>query len=267
MAIDYVVDYACTPKAELTTEGILERLKGRARAHEIIRLFREGGDQRPVGEIGFEMTRSHPDGSEETRVVMVQHLLDDAAELRPLEHHCAGCPANAGGEPFGCFGQINYPISAQAEQWLIDRLPSIEQPLVWLLLRQAVQEMGYTGDQARALRTNPAYFEDRRVRGRDLVEFVFSADQAFELLFLAGHVRPVHAAMLLLFFDAVPRDFEADVLVRVMHAHMDADEIAARFPLTLPASADDDHTTRELRQFFTALHRAWMLNVYTLLDV
>ncbi len=90
MAIDYVIDYRCYPKQELTAEGIQERLKGRARAEAVIDLFRRSGDQRPVSEIGFELARNTPDGPEETRVIMVQDLLDRAETLAPYEHYCEG---------------------------------------------------------------------------------------------------------------------------------------------------------------------------------
>src|SRR5512134_2442897 len=112
MAIDYIIDYACIPKQTLGTVGIIERLKARDRAHSVIRLFRENGDQRPPSEMGFEFTRTSPDGVEETRVIVVQEMLDRAAELDPLAQHCVGCPANVSGQPFGCVGFVQYPISA-----------------------------------------------------------------------------------------------------------------------------------------------------------
>ncbi len=136
MAIDYVIDYGCVPKETLGTDGILDRLKARDRAATVIQLFRENGDQRPPSEMGFEMTRTTLEGVEETQVVVVQDMLDRAAELDPLADYCAGCPANVRGVPFGCVGFIQYPISARAERWLLDRLPGIDEPLVWLLLRQ-----------------------------------------------------------------------------------------------------------------------------------
>ena len=125
MAIDYVIDYTCVPKQTLTTEGIVERLKARERAGAVIKLFRENGDQRPPSEMGFEFTRTTVEGEEETRVIVVQVMLDLAAQLDPLEQHCAGCPANVSGRPFGCVGAIQYPITAAAERWLLDQLPDI----------------------------------------------------------------------------------------------------------------------------------------------
>ena len=152
MAIDYVIDYTCVPKQTLTTEGIVERLKARERAGAVIKLFRENGDQRPPSEMGFEFTRTTVEGEEETRVIVVQVMLDLAAQLDPLEQHCAGCPANVSGRPFGCVGAIQYPITAAAERWLLDQLPDIEEPLTWLLLRQGVQDLGYDGEAVRPLR-------------------------------------------------------------------------------------------------------------------
>ena len=122
MAIDYVIDYDCEPKRKLTTEGIIERIKGRERAAMIIRMYREKGDDRPPSEMGFEFTRSTPDGQGETQLIVVQDLLDAADELQPLEQHCRGCPANRTGTPFGCTGFVQYPFSGAGEAWLLDQI-------------------------------------------------------------------------------------------------------------------------------------------------
>lgn len=267
MAIDHIVDYACVPKQTLGTEGILDRIKERERAQNVIRIYREAGDMRPPTEMGFELTRNLPDGSSETQLVVVQNALDNAAELDPLAHYCTGCPANASGVPFGCMNFIQYPISAAAERWLLDQLPPPELPLLWLLLRQGVQEMGYDGASVRSLRANPVYFEERRLMGRDLVEFTFSADQVFEMLFLLGNVQPAHAGLVLLFFHAIPRDVEADSIVKVMNRQVTPVEIAARYPFRMAVKPDDDATIREIKLFFYALYCAWRLNVQLLLDV
>ncbi len=267
MAIDYIVDYSCVPKQTLGTEGILERIKERERAQNVIRIYREAGDERPLSEIGFELTRNLPDGTSDTQLIIVQNALDNAAELDPLAHHCEGCPANAAKSPFGCMNFIQYPISAAAERWLIDQLPPPELPLLWLLLRQGVQEMGYTGDTVRSLRANPVYFEERRVIGRDMVEFLFTADQVFEMLFLLGNIQPAHAGMMLLFFNAVPRAVEADVIVKIMNKQLTREEIEAKFPFQMQVEEVDDPTVAEIKRFFYALWCAWRLNVQVILDV
>ncbi|MDX2163092.1 MAG: hypothetical protein SF162_17380 [bacterium] len=266
MAIDYVIDYACVPKATLTTEGIIDRIKFRERALAVIRTYRQAGDMRPPTEMGFEFTRSQPDGSEDTQLIIVQNALDNADALDTLAHHCEGCPANAARRPFGCMNFIQYPISAAAERWLLDQLPAPDEPILWLLLRQSVQEMQYDGESVRPMRANSAYFEESRVAGRDMVEFVLSANQVFEMLFLLGHVQPPHAAMLLLFFHAVPRKIEANVVVQIMNQMLTPEQIDQHFPSQMKVTDADDLTISELKRFFHALWLAWKLDVLLLLD-
>jgi hypothetical protein len=265
MAIDYIVDYPCEPKRALTTEGIIDRLKGEERARTIIALFRRNGDQRPPSEMGFEFSRSTPDGTEETRVILVQDLLDDAAELQAHAHHCQLCPANRRGKPFGCMGFIQYPISAKSEAWLLNQLPAPTEPLVWLLLKQGIDEFNYDGSSVLAMRqSGEVYFEMQGVMARKLGEFKVSADQAFEMLFLLGHIQPPHAGVLLLFFNVIDREIQADQLMMVSRAPA---SVAAQYPFLMMELENDDNSTRDFKHFFDALHAAWSLNVRLLLDV
>src|SRR5687768_13963783 len=104
MALDYVIDFACIPKAQLTTPGLVERLKSMHRARALIEMHRQEGDMRPPRELDFEFTRRTGDGKEVTSMLTVQHLLDETADLAPLAHHCEGCPANRTGGSFACVG-------------------------------------------------------------------------------------------------------------------------------------------------------------------
>jgi hypothetical protein len=265
MAIDYIVEYACYPKQELTTEGILERIKGRARAEAVIDLFRKNGDDRPPSEMGFELSRNTPEGTQETRVVVVQDLLNQAAELVPYELYCQGCPANNLGLPFGCMGQIEYPISGQAEIWLLNQLPSPAEPLPWLLLRQALEEFKTDGSSINAMRAaGQPYFQERGVLVRGLGEFNINTNQVFEILFTLGHIRPSFAAMLLLMFGVIPRDMEADA---VMELSKSPDDSFERYPFLLTPESDDDESITQLKRFFRGLYLAWGLNSRLLLDV
>jgi hypothetical protein len=265
MAIDFIIDYACIPKQTLTTEGIIERLKGDERAQAIIAMFRQNGDNRPPSEMGFEFSRSTPQGEKEKKVIVVQDLLDAAAELKPLEKHCVGCPANRLGKPFGCMGFIQYPISARGEAWLLNQLPVPDEALVWLLLKQGVEEFKYDGSSLGAMRqAGDAYFEVRGAMSRRLGEFRITNDQVFEMLFLLGHIQPPHAGVVLLFFNAVNRDLNADQIMKISRAPQDA---AVRFPFQHQVETDDDRTIIEFKGFLHALYTAWSLNVRLLLDV
>lgn len=217
--------------------------------------------------MGFEFTRTAADGTEETRVIVVQDLLDEANDLDPLAGHCAGCPANVVGTAFGCMNFIQYPLSLAAERWLLDRLPGIDEPLMFLLLKQGVQELGYDGAMVAPLRGNANIFAEARLPGRDMVEFLINANQVFQILFLTGHIQPPHAGMLLLLFGAIRRDLEAHQIVLIMNRSLTPEQIERDFPFLLQPNDADDATISELKQFFAALYRAYVLGVAVLLDV
>lgn len=264
VAIDFLIEYGCYPKQTLTPEGVVDRVKGRQRAHAVIDLFRKSGDLRPVEEIGFEMARSTPDGTEETQVIMVKDLLDEAAALKPLEVYCPGCPANQTGQPFGCFDQIEYPISGKAEIWLLGQLPSTDETLIWLLLKQAVEEMKHDGTAVNPMRGHgQPYFQEQGVLARRLGEFTANTNMVFELLFLSGHLRPAYASVLLLLFKAIRRDLEADEVIRLSQSPEDAFE---QYPFLLHAEPDDDDSITQFKAFFRSLYLAWGLNTRLLLD-
>ncbi len=271
MAIDYIIAYDCVPKQTLSSNGILDRLKERERAEAVIQWFRQAGDTRSPSDMGFEFTKSTPDGEGEKQVVIVQDLLDHVADLDPLEHHCKGCPANRAGKPFGCMGFIQYPITARAEAYLLDRLPVPDEPLIWLLLKKGIQEFGYDGSSVKMLRDvdnaedgQRTYFELPISPQRRLGEIRVSGDQMLEMMFGVGeHIIPNHAAILLLFFHAIKRDIEAADIQII--SSPDA-EIRTRTPFTMTADPSDDDTVHEFLAFFHAMYIAWKLNVPLFVD-
>ncbi len=264
MAIDYVIDYDCVPKQTLTPAGILARLKGRDQAHSIIRLFRQNNDNRPIDDIGFEFTRNTPDG-EESHIVMVKDLLDTAAELDPLAHHCEGCPANIWKRPFGCMDRVNYPISLDGEKWLLVQLPTPDQaPLPWMLLREDLRDLNLGSEQVKDIRTSDAFFESDQMPRRMLGEIAVSGNNIFYMFFLMGHIEPSRAAVLLMLFAAMKRNLDAPDMLKLTPAPDDAKEA---FPFQHKITPADERTTREMKSFLFALYTAWTLNVRVLLDV
>ncbi len=267
MAIDFTIDYPCAPKDALSTQGIIDRLKGEARAKAIIKLFRDAGDDRPPSQMGFEFTRSTPEGTEENRVIVVQELLDAASELDVWEGACATCPANRTQKRYGCTGQIEYPLSGRGEAWLLDQMPPPDDTLIWLLLKQGVDEFQYDGKTVEVLRQQTdSYFEDNVPAIRSLGEFMLNANQTFEMLFVLreASIYPNHGSILLLFAGAISRDVEANLLMKMVPRPPDAEK---RFAFKFQEQPDDDPTTTQLKGFFKALWLGWILNVRVLLDV
>ena len=272
MAIDFIIEYDCVPKRHLTPDGILERIKEKQRAETVIQWFREAGDERPPSEMGFEFSRSAPDEHAGKQLIVVQDLLDHAAVLDAHADHCSACPANRSGSPFGCMGFVQYPISAGAEAWLLDRLPVPDEPLVWLLLKQGIQRLGYDGSSVRALREldnqNQAderiYFMSPEAPRRRLGELRVSGDQALEMIFGVGdRIIPNHAGILLLFFAAIERDLEASEIQEISSFDR---EIRAGFSFEMDAAATGHEGIREIISFFHAMYLAWQLDVALYVD-
>ena len=272
MAIDYMIELDCAPKRALSAAGILERLKERQRAQEVIEWFRAAGDERPPAQMGFEFSQSTPSDSGDKQLIVVQDLLDHAAVLDDHADHCLSCPANRGGRPYGCAGFILYPITALAETWLLDRLPMPDEPLVWLLLRQGIQNLGYDGSSVKALRNaddhhaadGPTYFELPDAPQRRLGELRVSSDQLLEMIFGVGErIIPNHAGILLLFVYAIERDLEAE---EIQDLSSSEPATRARYTFEMTETAEGDQCIREFVGFFHALYTAWKLDAPLFID-
>jgi hypothetical protein len=262
MGIDHVIDYPCIPKETFATLGIMTRLKARDRAATIIKLYRDNGDMRPPSEMGFEMARRLPDGSEESQTVIVQDLLNEANQLDSVAHHCEGCPANRTKRPFGCFGYINYPISQAAELWLLKQLPSENDPLVFLLLSQTMREFKFDNETLAAMRQSlGVFFESNKRYGKTLEDAMIDNNQVFEMLFMTERIDPAHGVLLMLFFGAIPRDSDAQTLIDMTR------EAAQNVPFLHKLSDEDDTTVGNLKEFFETLWTAYRLGVPVSLDV
>jgi len=260
VAIDHVIDLDCVPKQTLTTDGILARLKARDRAAAILKLYRDRVDERPPSEMGFEMARRLPDGSEETRVIIVQDMLDEAAQLEPLAQACVACPANRARRPFGCFDMIPYPISRAAELWLLKQLPTPDDPLIFLLLNKTMTDFAFDDENVAAMRARPGvFFETGERFAKQLEDTQITTDQVFEMLFLTRQIQPAHGALLLAFFGAVAQDMDADALKALTEGWT--------VPFLLKPEPSDDGAITALKQFFESMYVAWRLNVTLSLDV
>ena len=267
MAIDSVIEWDCPPKRALSAAGIAQRIKERGQAESVIASHRDSGDQRPIAEMHFEYSRSAPNDPGAVQLIAVQDALDYAGDLDQHAHHCATCPANRGADAYGCVGFTRYPISAAAENWLLDRLPVPDEPLVWLLLKQGIQTLGYDGATMRALRQSDesrTYFELAEAPRRRLGELRVSGDQALEMILGVGErIIPNHAGILLLFFGAIDRDLEAR---QIQDISSNAPGIRQNAPFALELPTDADSCAREFAALFHALYTAWRLDVPLYID-
>ncbi len=267
MGIDYLIDYDCAPKRAFTIPELVGRLKGKERAERIIQFYHDSGDWRPPSEMGFEFVRRAADGSEESEMIVVQDLLDAAAELEPWAEHCRTCSANRLADVFGCLGGIPYPIPEQAERWLLAQLPDERHPLPYMLLQKAIREHGYSGKAASALRQQTGvFFEAEKAPVRDLNALRVNGDQIFEMLFLSGDIQPAHGSLLLQFFGGISQDLDPDVMMRLADPPSEA-WVEEHVPFLLSQAPEDPPPVRAFKRFFEAMYWAFRLRVALLLDV
>ncbi|MCB9437585.1 MAG: hypothetical protein H6673_11435 [Anaerolineales bacterium] len=266
MGIDTIVNYPCLPKQELSTEGLLGRLKNRERARHVLEIYKEQGS---TDQAGFEVVYRAADGREESKILDVQTVMQEAEILDELAPHCSGCPANLTGKPYGCVGYINYPISNNAEMWLLHQLPDATDPVLFLMFHRSIKEFGYTGAAARQLRDQVGvFFDNPDTLARRYTQLDVTTDVLFEMSFQLGPIQPAHGIMLLLFFNAIPRDnIGPDVLMGLMKRELDMTTFNEQFPFLQPTTAADDHSIRDLKQFMWSLYVAYQLDVMVLLDI
>lgn len=217
MGIDFTIDHDCEPKRALGSDALVELLKARDRARMVLETMRAEGDERPVEELTFVSAVLRRDGAMEEREVTVGAMLEAAAPLEAHAHHCTGCPANVTGEPYGCNGYIGYPIEAESESWLLDRLPDDLSTTAGWLLQQAFADFGWDGAYAARLRGDgPAFFEADRapgIRWGDAPDaFAITGNQLFDCLFGLGPLQPAHLAMMALFLGVVPHDLPPEAV-------------------------------------------------------
>ena len=209
MAIDYVLAVGCEPQKTLGVERLVELHRTRILARSALALMREDGELRPPAEIEVQLTVRKP-GGDSGRGVTLQNLVDEAAPLDTVAHHCATCPAGLHRE-FACHRRIRYPIPEHVEQWLMARLPTQLATTAGALLVRGLGEFGWDGAPTAKLRAaGTTYFESRvaygvRWEGTD-GNIEISSDQVFQMMFMVGHLAPTHSLMLALFLGVIPHD-------------------------------------------------------------
>jgi hypothetical protein len=215
VGIEYIVDLGCPPKDALSVERIVALIKGQNQASAIIKMARNGGDQRPPEQLSFTRRVMRPEGPVEEKI-SVGALLDQAHELQPHARHCEGCNANLLRRPFGCYGSVSYPISTRAEEWLMSLLPDDLKGAAGHLLRSAVTDLKYDGGMFLNMRTQETFFESRtpikRKWGSWFSGWTLTSDQLLQMLFGLGNLQPSHCKMMSIILGLIQTGKESQQL-------------------------------------------------------
>lgn len=164
-----------------------------------------------------------------------------AASLDSLSGHCNGCPANLRGTAFGCGGAIQYPISREAEQWLVSRLPDDLRSEPGRILLLAIQDLGFNGAAVDASRSESLVFAAnapvlRRWGGFFSREKTWiSSSQVLHMLVGAGNLSPIHAQLVCWCLGFLDAEMKPEHSVDNMPAASDAQGVI-QFKMFLAAA-------------------------------
>lgn len=211
MGIDYTVNLACAVKRAHPGDELLRLSKLRTAADTIARLERRPGSD-PAEKV--VMLVNGPGGTT-TRELGRGELAAEAAAFDRAVAGCRGCEVDRDAGGFGCHGYINYPLTEEAEHWLLSRLPDELDGPEMHLLTSAIRDFGYDGAEARAMRARGTTFfvarqAPRRSWGKrswfglGAPPLTITSDQIFHAMFQVGTIEPMHAALLCLFLGAAP---------------------------------------------------------------
>jgi hypothetical protein len=268
MSADFCVMLDCPPKQALGVDGLLRLIDDRRRAREAIGHYtRMGETPEQAARHVFEIQRTRGD-----RTVAVEtcaeKLLAEAAVLDGHADKCADCPANLGQEPFGCYGRLEYPVPAEAEEFLM-RLPADPNThYTGNLLAQNIYDNGFNGAPIEEMRTKGGRFfrlgEAVEVSwGSGNSERSFNSDQILHLLLFGGPFPPTDALLLLMQLNLIRLDRERVTTpddVRAAAGLLGDPEAPARLDFDLPLAAGRPPAeAASLLNFLTALFAGALL--------
>jgi hypothetical protein len=209
-----MLNYDCSVKKTLGgREGLLQILKDAGRASAFERIINENPELNEDTEIEI---RTGPVG-EAGSFTTLRQLRERIKQLENHGEQCWECPANMFGRVGGCSGAINYPISARAEEWLMDLLPDkLEGDIKGELFKAFIKDFK---DNARLVDMNrpQGLYELRKpledVWGKGLFgKTKCTSSIILGNLFFAGignktytDIEPLHGAMMCWFLGAIDR--------------------------------------------------------------
>jgi hypothetical protein len=230
MVIDYLIELPCEPKRRFGRDGLVELLR-------MLDPYRGA----PTPE-----TADQPDSAAHAA----------AFQLRPVTFHCTRCPANrsaqrsagAPGRAFGCFGTIHGPVSAEAEEWLIELLPASLEPK-----KPPAPEVQ---QQIEAVRELLRWLEaPRGERTKGLYEAARPAERAYRKLIRVTRLSSTQILEPLLARERVEPPL-GELVCRALGVWVDGEKGMDGVPevvFTQPIEDEDDPSVAELKEFLLAL--------------
>ena len=272
MAIDYVVDYPCAVKEELTTDGLVSMMKERGRATTLLEMLQQDGmtrDEALQKEITVQLMTT--EGVVEQKKVLVQEMMARAEPLNSLSQHCSTCKA-ARGRTFGCCDVVNYPLSETGEQWLSSIInETLKKGLPHSMALEFIVKEKISGIPFAQMRRDKrktffslAEAAEFTFAAGECAECKFDMNQVMEVIFGPPVIERPHQISLLFLSPGLTIGDEkpADGSFQQACALSASSESEVQWwSFNLQRSSGDDNTIAGLKRFFHSLFCAFSLDV------
>jgi hypothetical protein len=157
LALDYAVQYPCDVRSQMTDAQLLAMVKMRRGAENAISHIMQSQPGLPREQVlAYEMVMPilGPDGVHKQTAVPLSQVMTLVEPLNALAAKCRNCAANLNVlGTFGCISNVNYPLSAEAEEWLVSRLPDDAKDPQLQMLFKYIEDFGIDGKPVDAQRS------------------------------------------------------------------------------------------------------------------
>jgi hypothetical protein len=192
MSIDYVIHYPCIIRKHISNTQLLAITTQRSQALQLLAftmIEQEKTEEEARNKI-IKIKLFDENNQAVKKEVKIGELLDQTDVIDKLRPACKDCPVSKGID-FGCFGQIHFPISRNAEQWLIELLKKLNKKgLPDSILINVIQDNNVSGKKFSDLRQGVShdYFESKvqyslSIKKSLLKKSSINTNQLFEAFF------------------------------------------------------------------------------------
>lgn len=198
MAIDYVLRLPCEARKQFPEAKLVAMVRQWGIAEFAIGKLKQAHPERDIRALAedctVEIAVTGADGTARQTPVTVAQLFSMVSPLGSVKEHCKTCRANVSDRSFGCIAKINYPISHEAETWLLARLPEDEKNPNLQLLLKFIADFGIDGASIDARRSRASMFEAKsaafRTWGGIFDRRKITSSQMLHLLASDGTIGP-----------------------------------------------------------------------------
>lgn len=200
MAVDFVLKFPCEVRKRIPEAKLVELVGHRAMAEFAVAQIRQANPDLPLESLldryQLRVSQTRQDGTTEQTPMTVAQIAALAKPLEPFSAQCGPCRANVADRPFGCIGKINYPITTEAESWLLSRLPADPGDHSLNKLFQLLGDFGIDGQPVEAVRERLCESRQPLVRRWMTPAGVrkVTSSQLLQMLVFAGGVVPPQAS-------------------------------------------------------------------------